>query len=219
MVIIGAMVKFPTHPSLKRMSARIGVLCAAAIVLSSCYLPVRFDTEIELNRAGYYSLTFDGYLADVGLYKGLREGKISPAEEKKKAAVIERDFRRDVNTQEFSYIREGHFKLNWKRSGDLLKAKTVTFIRRNELILQLKYMAKSGYIVLEGKSIAKQNRALLQRLGLNMQGQIRVKTDLPIKSDNATFKKKDPKDPRFTWLVWDVKSIMSPRPRAIFIIE
>jgi hypothetical protein len=56
-------------------------------------------------------------------------------------------------------------------------------------------------------------------MGLNMEGQIRVKTDLPIKSDNTTSKKKDPKDPRFMWLVWDIKDIKSPRPRAVFIIE
>ena len=37
--------------------------------------------------------------------------------------------------------------------------------------------------------------------------------------NNATSKKKDPKDPRFTWLVWDIASIHSPRPRAIFILE
>jgi len=85
--------------------------------------------------------------------------------------------------------------------------------------LQLKYVKSSGYVVLEGKSIKKDNRDRLQQMGLDMQGQIRVKTDMPVKDSNATSTKKDPKDPRFTWLVWDIASIQSPRPRAIFIIE
>lgn len=188
-------------------------------LLASCYLPARFDAEIELDKAGYYSVKFDGYLADLTLYQGLKDGKISPAQEKDKIAVIERDFKRDTATKEFQYYKQGHFRLKWEIAGDLLKNKTMTFIRRNELILQLKYVENSGYIVLEGKSISKDNRQRLWDMGLNMQGQIRVKTDLPVKSDNATSKKKDPKDPRFTWLVWDVKDIKSPRPRAVFIIE
>ncbi|HEY9080848.1 hypothetical protein [Magnetovibrio sp.] len=194
-------------------------LAAATVVLASCYLPARFDAEIELDKAGYYSMKFDGYLADVDLYRGLKDGKISPAEEKEKMAVIERDFARDASTKEYQYYREGHFRVKWERAGDLLKAKTVTFIRRNELIFQLKYVENSGYIVLEGKSITKENRQRIQQMGLGMQGQIRVKTDLPVKSHNATSEKKDPRDPRFKWLVWDIASIMSPRPRAVFIIE
>ena len=202
-----------------RLLAKAAALLAAGLVLASCYMPVRFDSEITIDRYGYYDLKFEGYLAEVGLYQGLVEGKITPEQEKEKVAVIERDFTRDADTKEFAYFREGHFKIKWERAGDLLESKTVTFIRRNELILQLKYVANSGFVVLEGKSIAKQNRDRLAKAGLNMQGQIRVKTDMPIKDSNATSTKKDPKDPRFTWLVWDIASIHSPSPRAIFIIE
>jgi len=203
----------------KALLMKSATLGASALVLASCYLPARFDAEIEIDKAGYYTLKFDGYLADVGLYQGLKDGKISPAQETEKIAVIERDLLRDVNTKEFQYYREGHFKVNWERSGDLLEAKNVTFLRRNERMIQLKYVANSGYVVLEGKSISKTNRQRLQDMGLNMQGQIRVKTDMPIKDHNATTQKKDPRDPRFTWLAWDIASVMSPRPRAIFIIE
>ncbi|MBL4613940.1 MAG: hypothetical protein JKY27_03580 [Magnetovibrio sp.] len=203
----------------KHIIAKVISLSAAAVVLASCYLPARFDAEIELDKAGYYSIIFDGYMADVGLYQGLKDGTISAEEEKTKIAVIERDFGRDSNTKSFEYLRDGHFKVNWERSGDLLKAKMVTFIRRTELIFQLKYVAKSGYIVFEGKSITKDNRKRIRQMGLDMQGQLRLKTDMPIKSHNATSEKKDPRDKRFTWLVWDVASIMSPRPRAVFIIE
>ena len=202
-----------------RPFARAAVLLLAAGVLASCYLPVRFDSEIVVDRMGYYDFKFDGYMADVTLYNGIVKGEIKPAEEKEKVAVIERDFTRDPATKEFSYYRDGHFHVRWERAGDLLKSKTLTFLRANELIIQLKYVANSGYIVLEGKSIKAENRQRLLKAGLDMQGQIRVKTDMPIKDHNATSTKKDPRDPRFTWLVWDIQSIMSPRPRAIFIIE
>ncbi len=203
----------------KTVITKVAALSCAAAVLGSCYLPARFDAEVEVDKAGYYSLKFDGYMADIDLFRGLKEGKISPAEEEKKIAVIERDFTRDANTKAFQYYREGHFRVKWERAGDLLAAKTVTFLRRNELILQLKYVENSGYIVLEGKSLKKENRQRIQAMGLGMEGQIRVKTDMPIKSHNANIEKKDPKDPRFKWLAWDIESIMSPRPRAVFIIE
>jgi len=202
-----------------RPLARFAALAAAVVALASCYMPVRFDSEITIDRAGYYDLKFDGYMAEVGLYQGLVQGKITPAEEQDKIAVIERDFTRDPNTKAFEYYRDGHFRVNWERSGDLIAAKTVTFLRRNELIIQLKYVADSGYIVLEGKSMKKENKDRLVQAGLNMQGQIRLKTNLPIKDHNASSTKKDPLDPRFTWLVWDIANIYSPRPRAIFIVE
>ena len=205
-------------PMIRPFLKAAALLCAG-LVLASCYLPVRFDSEIIVDRAGYYDLKFEGYMAEVGLYQGLIDGKITPEQEQEKIAIIERDLTRDPDTKEFEYFREGHFKMTWERAGDLIAAKTVTFLRRNELILQLKYVENSGYVVLEGKSLTQDNRQQLADLGLNMQGQIRVKTDMPIKDHNATSTKKDPTDERFTWLVWDIASVMSPRPRAIFIIE
>jgi len=203
----------------KRSLAKVASLCALTLVLGSCYLPVQFDAEIEVNRSGYYTMIFDGYLADLTLFNGLMSGKISPAEEKEKVAIIETDMTRDSKTKEFKYFGKGHFKLNWEGEGDLLETKMMTFLRTNEMIFQLKYVANSGYIVFESKSISKDNRKRIKQMGLDMKGQIRFKTDMPIKDHNATYTKKDPKDKRFTWLVWDVQSVLGPRPRAIFIIE
>ena len=47
-------------------------------VLIGCYMPIRFDAEIEITRGGYYDFKFDGYMAKVELFKGLKEGKINP---------------------------------------------------------------------------------------------------------------------------------------------
>ncbi|PCI38803.1 MAG: hypothetical protein COB46_10395 [Rhodospirillaceae bacterium] len=199
--------------------AKTGALIVMTMAISSCYLPVKFDAEIEVNRAGYYTMLFDGYLVDLTLYNKLVSGKMTPEEEKEKVAIIETDLLRDSKTNEFKYFGKGHFKVNWKGEGDLLDAKMVTFIRTSEVIFQLKYVANSGLIVFETKSISKDNRKRIVQMGLNMEGQIRFKTDMPIKDHNATYTKKDPKDKRFTWLVWDVKSVLQARPRALFIIE
>lgn len=182
-----------------------------AVVLGGCYMPVRFDAEIELTRGGYYELIFDGYMADVGLYEGINKGTISPAEERIKAERIKTDVTRDKSVKEFAYIEQGHFKVNWRKSGDLIRARMVTFLRRNEKFLSIKYIKKTGLISMEGVAVASKNAKKLLAIGLNSQGQIRVKTDAKVISHNAT-KVRD-KDKAKKIYVWQIKSILDPVPR------
>lgn len=206
-------------PRVRSALMKVAGLSVVGMVLASCYLPARFDSEVTLDKRGYYSLKFDGYLADVNLYQGLRSGKINAAAEREKVAVVKRDLTRDPDTKAYKYYGKGLFHVSWSSSGDLIAARTVTFLRQSELMLQLKYMENASVIVLDGKSISKQNRKRLAQIGLGMQGQIRVKTNLPIKTSNATRKVKDPKDPSYTWLVWDIPNIFAPPPHAVFLIR
>ena len=155
-------------------------------VLGGCYLPVRFDAEIELTRGGYYDLIFDGYMVDVGLYNGIKKGKISPTEERKKVESIKTEITRDKSAKEFAYIEQGHFKINWRKSGDLIRARMVVFLRRNEKFFTVKYVKTTGLVSMEGVALARSNAKKLFAMGLNSQGQIRVKTDAKVISHNAT---------------------------------
>lgn len=182
-----------------------------AAVLGGCYMPVRFDAEIELSRGGYYELIFDGYMADVELFDGINKGKIPPAEERKKAESIKTDITRDKSVKEFAYIEQGHFKVHWRRSGDLIRARMVTFLRRNEKILSIKYVKTTGLVSMEGVTLASSAAKHLSDIGLNSQGQIRVKTDAKVISHNAT-KIRDKNKAKKIY-VWQVKSILDPAPR------
>lgn len=188
-----------------------------AAVLGGCYMPVRFDAEIEISRAGYYELIFDGYMVDVGLYKGLNEGKFSPDEKRKKIESIKADFARDTSTKEYAYIEQGHFKVNWQKSGDLIRAKSVVFFRRTEKFFSISYVKKTGRVTMEGVALAKSNAKKLFDLGLNSQGQIRVKTDARVISHNAT-KVRDKKKAKKIY-VWQIKSIFAPVPRLIISLR
>ena len=75
-----------------------------------------------------------------------------------------------------------------------MRARMVTFLRRNELIFLVKYVKTTGLITVQANPIAK---SIAQRLidgGLTMQGQLRVKTDLRVVDHNATkvIKRKTP---------------------------
>ncbi len=192
------------------------ILAFAMIGLSSCYMPIRFDAEIELSRRGYYEFFFDGYMAKVALYDGLRKREISREEEQKQAKDIETDFRRDTSTKEFKYFKKGHFKVNWQRKGDLIKAKTVTFVRRNEHMLSISYNNKTGRVSVAGRSIKRDTKRQLAEMGLNMTGEIRVITDTNVITHNATSVKKLPKrGAGFKMYTWKIKNIFDRTPSLI----
>lgn len=160
-------------PALKRAAS----LMLVVILLSSCYLPLRFDAEIEIDRQGYYSFIFDGYLADVDFYNAIRKGEMTPAEQEERVELIRRDLERDSSTKEFAYLRKGIFKLNWQREGDLIRSRAVVFLRRNERIFDLSYNKDTRYIRLVGTAITGNQKTQLEQIGLNMEGELRVLTD------------------------------------------
>ena len=194
------------------MKAKAAKLAAAAlltVLLAGCYLPIKFDAEIEITRTGYYSVIFDGYVVSIPLNLGLRDGTISPLEENEKVANIVNDFKRDSAVKEVKYFKQGRFKVNWQRKGDLLRARMVTFLRRNELILIVKYVKETGLITVQTNPIAKSTAQRLLDSGLSTQGQLRVKTDLRVVNHNAT-KVVERATPIY---VWDIKSILDTPPK------
>jgi len=189
------------------------------LVLSSCYLPQRFDAEIEIDSAGYYSMIFDGYIADVGLFQKIQSGELSEEEEAQKVAYVESDLSRDTAVQNLEYFKQGHFRIKWERKGDLLKSKTVTFLRRNESMLSLKYVSDAGLIEMMGRSIRKSDREKIAQMGLGMQGEIRLKSSLPVVDHNASEVIQDKTDELSKWYVWRIKDIFQSTPRILLKIE
>ncbi|MBT7942410.1 MAG: hypothetical protein HN719_03540 [Alphaproteobacteria bacterium] len=192
----------------------------ASVFLSSCYIPIRFDAEIEIHRTGAYDMKFDGYLASVELYKGIKEGKISPAEESKKKEIIRVDFARDPSVKEFKYFKQGHFKVNWHRNGDLIRTKSVSFVNStSEYIIGMRYNKKTRKITVSTKSVAKSAKKQLQDLGLDWSGKLRVFTDAKVLSHNATTVKKNKRlGGRFMTYTWDIKNIFAPTSSMVLQI-
>jgi hypothetical protein len=164
------------------------VVLGAAAFLNRCYLPIYFDAAIEISRAGYFKMTFDGYLAKVELYDKIRNNQITPSEEKEDVDVdnVLTDFKRDTSTKVVENKQKGRFRVNWTREGDLTKVKTVTFYRRNENMLGISYNSETGQVSVNGRSIQRDIRQRLDQAGLDMRGEIRVITDTNVLRHNAT---------------------------------
>ncbi len=182
--------------------------------LSSCYLPASFDAEIDISRSGFYSIVFEGYLAEINLFNAIRAGKLTRKEEAAKVKILETDFGRDSATKEFSYFRQGHFKVKWEKSGDILVSKMVSFVRRNENMFSISYNKKKALVTVQGKQISKINAKRLTDAGLGMKGQLRIKTDARVIKHNAN-KVKQGKG-RNKIYIWNIKSPFDPAPSLSF---
>ncbi len=206
-----------TFPAIKPLLITALALVVTAIILGGCYMPARFDAEIEITRHGFYNIIFDGYLVSVPLYDGLRKGKISADEEKAKAANLKTDLTRDSAVKEFQYIKQGHFKVHWEKKGDLLRIKMVTFLRRNVNIISLKYVRTTGQITMAGTAVAPSQAKRLVAMGLNIVGEVRLKTDANVVQHNATKVKKTKK--RSKLYIWKLKSIFDPSPNLVISLR
>ena len=196
------------HPLLRYL-----IITLVTVGLTGCYLPVRFDAEVEISRHGYYKMFFDGYIARIELFDSLNKLIISRDEENKQIEVIKRDFKRDTSTNSFKYIKKGHFHVNWQKSGDLTKVKTVVFFRRNENMLSISYNSTSGRVQVAGRSLGRKQRHQLHDIGLGMTGQLRVITDTNVIAHNATKVKILPKrGKRFKMYTWEIKNIFDKTP-------
>ena len=190
------------------------------VLLGSCYMPIRFDAEIEFHRTGAYDFTFDGYMASVELYKGIRDRKIDAAAEREKAKIIEVDFKRDPSVKEFKYFKQGHFKVNWHRNGDLIRKKSVSFFNStSEYIIGLRYNKKTRQVSISTKSVAKKAKKQLYDIGLSWTGKVRVFTDAKVLSHDATSVKKNKRlGGRFMTYTWDIKNIFAPTSNMVIQI-
>ena len=197
------------------------LLPALAVVLAGCYMPIRFDAEIEIHRTGHYDFKFDGYLAKVELYKDLKERKIGPAEEKQAVEQIKADFARDPSVKEWKYLKMGHFKVNWHNKGDLLAAKSVSFFNRSsEYMLGISYNGETNRIALAGKSLGRDIKDQLDKVGLGWSGQIRVITDAKVVSHNATSARDNTRlGGRYKTYTWVIPNIFAPTPSLVIQVQ
>lgn len=188
----------------------ITVLALLAFVLTGCFLPARFDAEIEISRNGFYKMEFEGFIVEVLMYRELRDKKLDADAERKKADNFLANIRRSKATKEASYFRQGAFKVKWARSGDLLRTPMVNFYRRGEDMLSIRYRKDTGEISVSGKSISKTNRARVSELGIGMEGELRVKTDARVLTHNATSVATAGGVTTYTW---KIETIFAPTPR------
>ena len=187
------------------------------LLLTGCYVPLQFDADVVINRTGHFEMAFDGDVVWAPLYDKLRRGELNRSEERQKVETIKKDLERDSAFSEIEYERQGMFKVRWRKAGDLLHSKMISFIRRNEKLLTLKYLKDSGEISLSGTSLSDKQAQRLADRGLAMAGTVRLRTDARVVRHNATSVAQD--GPSWSTYTWRLRSVYDPTPNLVIAIH
>jgi len=197
----------------------ISVCCGIILIMtvSGCYVPLQFNANVVINRTGHFEMAFDGDVVWAPLYDKLRRGQINRAQERETVNTIKMDLARDKSFREVKYDRRGKFKVSWRKTGDLLRSKMISFIRRNEKLLTLKYVKTTGEISLSGTSLSDMQAKRLTDRGLNMAGTLRVRTDARVLRHNANSVVED--GMRWYTYTWHLQSVNDPTPNLVVFVH
>lgn len=181
-------------------------------VLAGCYLPTRFDAEIVLAGNGEFSIAYSGGLANVPLMTGLRDGSISARDEIERVDDVRADLSRDSRFEAIDYIGGGVFQVRYKARSNFQQQRSFNFVRNDSRVLSLKFVSSEQTVTVNGGTVPVSGREQLAQIGFNMQGRLRVVTELPVDDHNADQVIEG--TPRTTY-VWNIAGINGPAPRLV----
>ncbi|ARJ65509.1 hypothetical protein WV31_07505 [Magnetospirillum sp. ME-1] len=191
---------------------RIGVL-AAVLLLSSCYIPDKFRSELRLSKYGDYSLTYKGDLMFAPILDDYRKNKIKPENEAERQENIRRDLARDIAFRKIESKGKGRFAVEYERVGRLGKVQLTSLIRRDARLLSLRSM-ENGAIVIRANAMKPSDAQILAELGLNMEGEFRITTDGNVVKHNATQVKPFGTSKVY---IWKIENPLAVMPELVMI--
>ncbi len=191
---------------------RIGVL-ATALLLSSCYIPDKFKSELRLSKYGDYSLTYKGDLMFAPILDDYRKNKIKPENEAERQENIRRDLSRDIAFRKIESKGKGRFAVEYERVGRLEKVQLTSLIRRDARLISLRSV-ENGAIIIRANAMKPSDAQILAELGLNMEGEFRITTDANVVEHNATQVKPFGASKVY---IWKIENPLAPMPQLVMI--
>ncbi|OAN44076.1 hypothetical protein A6A04_08555 [Paramagnetospirillum marisnigri] len=183
------------------------------LLLSSCYIPDKFKSELRLSRYGDYSLTFKGDLLWAPILDDYRKGKVTPENEPEKIANIKKDLMRDIAVRKLESKGRGRFGVEYERAGRLEKVQLIALLRRDARLLAMR-SKENGAIAIHANAMKPSDAQILAEMGLNMEGEFRITTDANVVEHNASSVK-----PFGTYRVyiWKIENALSPMPHLVML--
>ena len=191
---------------------RIGVL-AALLLLSSCYIPDKFKSELRLSRYGDYALTFKGDLMWAPILDSYRKGNVTPENEADKINNILKDLVRDIAVKKAVSKGKGRFAVEYERTGRLGQVQLISLLRRDARLLSMR-SSENNAIVIHGNSMKPSDAQILAEMGLNMEGEFRITTDANVVEHNATSVKPFGNARVY---IWTIENALSAMPHLVMI--
>ena len=191
---------------------RLGVV-AALLLLSSCYIPDKFKSELRLSRYGDYDLSFKGDLLWAPILDDYRKGTVTPENEPEKLDNIRKDLMRDIAVRKIESRGKGRFAVEYERAGRLDRVQLVALLRRDARMIALRSV-ENGVIAIQANSIKPSDAQILSEMGLTMEGEFRITTDANVVENNATEIRPFG---AFKVYIWKIENPLSPMPHLVMI--
>lgn len=198
---------------IRTFAARIVAALTLTLMLSSCYIPDKFHTELRLSRYGDWALDYEGDLIYAPMLHDYAEGKIDSDNENERNNNVYNDLVRDSAVKDLKRIGKGRFHVKYAREGRLGKVQLTALMRRDARMLALK-SAEDGTITIAGNGVKASDAQRMAELGITMQGEFRITTDANVVRHNAS-------DVRpfgqYKVYIWKIENALSQPPRLTML--
>ncbi|MBX7198590.1 MAG: hypothetical protein K1X51_04385 [Rhodospirillaceae bacterium] len=189
-------------------------LCAVLLCLtlvSSCFVPDNFETELRITKDGSYGITYIGVLTYAPLFGQIARGAIDEQHAKDNERMMMEQLKRDDGFKQVTSLGKGRYQVRYERTGRFAGAhQQVTFVSRQEPIFRVR-TTESATVEVNGSGQGKLYAKQLGEVGLKTQGLFRVVTDAEVTESNAQFKRQSPA-PGFTIYDWRIRDFTDIPP-------
>jgi hypothetical protein len=154
-----------------------GVVLAACVTLSSCWIPEKFDATVNINKDGSYTFIYDGTLTYAPALAAAKEGKLGPKDEAElqKQAV---ELRKKPEFKSVDYLGSGRYKVLVEKHGKVGEA--YYFISEEEKIVSV-IPHKDGTLTVKGVRPDDQAIKQLDSIGAKIDGTLNVSVAYGVK--------------------------------------
>ncbi len=188
------------------------VTCLA--LLSSCWFPEQFETEIRFTSTGLYGVTYIGVITYAPLFGKIARGEISKEDADRQIQQHLKFLKGDSAFKEVNSIGSGRFQVKYMKEGQFAGNKqSFNFISRQGAMFRLR-TTEDAKMVLAGSGQALLYADRFEEVGLKMQGLMRVVTDAEVLEHNANFVRKS-RTPGFVQYDWRIRNLRDVPPRLI----
>ena len=191
--------------------SRIIAAVACLALVSSCYVPDNFETEIRVTKDGSYGLTFIGVLTYAPLFGQIARGEIDAEHAKENERMFLEQLKRDEAFKQVTSLGKGRYQVRYERTGRFAGAhQMVTFVSRQEPMFRVR-TTEEGTLEVNGSGQGILYAKRLAEVGLKTQGLFRIVTDAEVTSSNAQFTRQSP-TPGFTVYDWRIRNFTDTPP-------
>ena len=186
------------------MIIRFLSLLAVLLLASSCYVPAKFEADLNIDESGKFAFRYNGNLLAVTLLRKLSFGEVTKENLAENAAIYERDLARDSGFKKIKHLEGAMYGVEFDRQGDIVKERTFSFVRSNALFLGVK-RRKDGLIEVFGSRPPKNLVDALIDYGFDVRGVFRVWTNAKVVSHNAQQSREEGSPKVYQWRIQSMR--------------